>query len=83
VIGLGTQDSLQEAREFVEDRRTTFTMLWDESFESWIELDVTVQPAAILLTPDGTIVTSWSAHFPRTKSSTSPPSSPRLITPGV
>ena len=32
-------------------------MLWDESFESWIELGVSSQPTAILLTPDGTIIT--------------------------
>ena len=57
MIGLGTQDSLKEAREFVEDRGTTFTMLWDESFQSWIELGVTSQPTAVLFTPDGTIST--------------------------
>ena len=49
MIGLGTQDTLEEAREFAEDRGTTFTMLWDESFESWIELGVSSQPTAILL----------------------------------
>ena len=64
MIGLGTQDSLQEAREFVEDRGTTFTMLWDESFESWIELGVSSQPTAILMTPDGTIITGWVGRFP-------------------
>jgi peroxiredoxin len=64
VIGLGTQDSLGEAEEFVEDYGTTFTMLWDESFRSWIELGVTSQPTAILLTPDGTIVTGWVGRFP-------------------
>ena len=64
MIGLGTQDSLQEAREFAEDRGTTFTMLWDESFESWIELGVASQPTAILLTPEGTIITGWVGQFP-------------------
>ena len=64
MIGLGTQDSLEEAREFVEDRGTTFTMLWDESFQSWIELGVTSQPTAVLFTPDGTIITGWVGRFP-------------------
>jgi peroxiredoxin len=64
VIGLGAQDSPEEAREFVEDRGTTFTMLWDESFESWIQLGVTSQPTAIRLTPDGTITTGWTGRFP-------------------
>ena len=39
-------------------------MLWDESFESWIELGVTSQPTAVLLTPDGTIMTGWVGRFP-------------------
>ena len=39
-------------------------MLWDESFESWIELGVSSQPKAILLTPDGTIITGWVGRFP-------------------
>ena len=52
VIGLGTQDSLGEAEQFVADRGTTFTMLWDESFESWAALNVTAQPTAILFAAD-------------------------------
>jgi peroxiredoxin len=64
VIGLGTQDSLGEAEEFVDDYGTTFTMLWDESFQSWIELGVSSQPTAILLTPEGTIITGWVGRFP-------------------
>lgn len=64
MIGLGTQDTLEEAREFVDDRGTTFTMLWDESFDSWIELGVSSQPTAVLLTPDGTIIGGWVGRFP-------------------
>lgn len=64
VVGLGTQDSLDEAREFAADRGITFTMLWDESFQSWLELGVTSQPTAVLLTPDGTIMTGWVGRFP-------------------
>ncbi len=64
MIGLGTQDSLGEAEAFAETYGTTFTMLWDESFQSWIELGVTAQPTAILLTADGTIVTGWIGGFP-------------------
>ena len=64
MIGLGTQDSLGEAEEFVEDHGTTFTMLWDESFQSWIELGVSSQPTAVMFTPDGTIITGWVGPFP-------------------
>lgn len=34
MIGLGTQDSMDEAYDFVERFDLTFTMLWDETFES-------------------------------------------------
>ena len=63
--GRGGSALLRERRkEFVDDRGTTFTMLWDESFESWIELGVSSQPTAILMTPDGTIITGWVGRFP-------------------
>jgi hypothetical protein len=64
VVGLGTQDSLGEAEDFAENFGTTFTMLWDESFESWIELGVTAQPAAVVLSPDGQILAGWLGGFP-------------------
>ena len=38
-------------------------MLWDGSFQSRIELGVSSQPTAILLTPDGPIITGWVERF--------------------
>lgn len=65
VVGLGTQDSLGEAGEFVEDNGTTsFTMLWDESFQTWQEIGITSQPAAVLLAADGTPISGWVGPFP-------------------
>ena len=64
VIGLGTQDSLGEAVDFVEQFGTTFTMLWDESFQSWIELGVSSQPTAVFVSPDGEVITGWIGGFP-------------------
>ena len=34
-------------------------MLWDESFESWIELGIRGQPAAILFAADGARLGAW------------------------
>ncbi|MEM9515848.1 MAG: TlpA disulfide reductase family protein [Actinomycetota bacterium] len=65
VIGLGTQDSLGEAEDFVRDFGTnSFTMLWDESFQSWQSLGISAQPAAVMFQPDGTIITGWLGPFP-------------------
>ena len=64
VVGLGTQDSLGEAREFVSRYKTTFTMLWDESSRSWRALDISGQPAAVLLAPDGRELKRWLGPFP-------------------
>lgn len=64
MIGLGTQDTLGEAEEFVTNYGTTFTMLWDESFESWSALRVTSQPTAILFAADGTPIQGWLGPFP-------------------
>ncbi len=64
VVGLGTQDSLDEAHDFVNDRGTTFTMLWDESFEGWQALGISSQPSAVLLDTDGSIIAGWIGGFP-------------------
>ena len=63
VIGLGAQDDLESARDFVADGGITFTMLWDESFESWIQLGVRGQPMAILFDADGTPLGTWSGFL--------------------
>ena len=64
VVGLGAQDSLGDAEEFVERFGTTFPMLWDESFEAWIVLGVTSTPTALLLAPDGEPIAGWIGAFP-------------------
>lgn len=64
VIGIGTQDSLGEADDFVDTYGTTFQMLWDETFETWQALGITAQPAAVLFTADGERVAGWLGPFP-------------------
>lgn len=51
------------AREFVDRAGITFTMLWDESFESWRKLGIRAQPAATLYAADGTALGSWTGRF--------------------
>lgn len=63
MVGLGTQDSLDMAREFVDRYGTTFAMLWDPSFRSWRELGVAGQPAAILVNRSGEEVARWLGPF--------------------
>ena len=68
VVGLGTQDSLGEARKFVTDSGArSFTMLWDESFETWLEIGVTSQPSAVLLAANGTPILGWIGPYPEDK----------------
>lgn len=65
VVGLGTQDSLDEAVEFSEDFGTqSFTMLWDSSFQTWQEIGITSQPSAVLLAADGSPISGWVGPFP-------------------
>lgn len=64
-MGLGTQDSLGQAEDFVAEHETnSFTMLWDESFQTWIEIGITSQPSAVLLAADGTPIQGWVGPFP-------------------
>ena len=57
LVGLGTQDDLDLAQEFVSSTGiSSFRMLWDESFDSWAEMGVVSQPAWALFTPSGELV---------------------------
>ena len=65
VIGLGTQDGLGQAEDFVDRFGTdSFTMLWDESFVSWQAIGVRSQPTAVMLSPDGEPLAGWIGPFP-------------------
>ena len=65
MIGLGTQDTFGEAEDFVATYGTvSFPMLWDETFDSWSQLGVSGQPAGMLFSADGTIITQWSGGIP-------------------
>ena len=61
---MGTQDSFEEAQDFVADYGTTFTMLWDPTFESWMHFGITGQPAGMLATADGKLVGQWRGGIP-------------------
>lgn len=65
MVGLGTQDDLDLAEDFVAATGTvSFPMLWDPSFESWQHYGITGQPAGLLLDPDGVLVRQWTGVLP-------------------
>jgi hypothetical protein len=63
VVGLGTQDSLPEARDFVTSYGTTFLMLWEDGNQSWRRLRISGQPAAILVDGGGRELKRWFGAF--------------------
>lgn len=64
VVGLGAQDSLGQAEDFVEEHgMKTPRMLYDASFDSWEHFGVNGQPAAILFDPDGAAREGWFGPF--------------------
>jgi hypothetical protein len=67
VIGVGTQDSLGLAEGFVASTGTTFTMLWDPTFESWRQLGISGQPAGMLLDSNGQILDQWRGAIPQSR----------------
>ncbi len=68
VIGLGAQDTYDEAIDFVEKYGTkSFRMLYDESFESWSQLGIRGQPIAILFDTNGRGNTIWYGPFNETE----------------
>ncbi|MBA2350042.1 MAG: TlpA family protein disulfide reductase [Solirubrobacterales bacterium] len=64
VVGLGTQDSEQEAKDFVaEHGLKTPRMLYDESFASWQQLGIRSQPGAMMFDSDGVSRYTWVGAF--------------------
>lgn len=65
VVGLGTQNDLGQALDFVQTYGTvSFPMLWDPTFASWAQLGITGQPAGMLFDADGRLVERWSGPIP-------------------
>ena len=57
VIGLGTQNSVDDAVDFVESTGTlSFPMYWDETQISWSAFGIRGTPAAALLSPTGELI---------------------------
>lgn len=64
VVGLGTQDSEQEAKDFVaEHGLKTPRMLYDESFASWQQLGIRGQPGAMMFDTEGVSRFTWVGAF--------------------
>jgi hypothetical protein len=64
VVGMGAQDSLEMAVDFIEDGGlVTPLMIWDASFETWNYYGVTGQPTAVLVDPAGEPVGGWRGVF--------------------
>lgn len=66
MIGLGTQQGLEDARSFYNDYGPfTFPLLWDESGESWAQIGISVQPGVAIYRADGTLLEKWYGGLER------------------
>ena len=64
MIGLGTQNTVDDAVEFVESTGTlSFPMYWDETLVAWDAFGIRGTPAAVLLSPSGEILDGWIGPF--------------------
>ncbi len=64
ILGLGAQDSLEEAYGFLDDTGThDLRMVWDATGQSWIHHGVTSQPTIIVLGADGQVAGEWYRDF--------------------
>lgn len=68
VVGIGTQDDEQYARDFIADTGvSTPRMLWDASYESWRAMGITVQPTWILIKGNGEPIDGWVGGLPESE----------------
>lgn len=63
MVGLGTQDDLSEAEEFVADTGVKHQMVWDASGESWRYFELPTQPSSVLVGPDGTTIATFKGSL--------------------
>ena len=64
IIGLGAQDDLDQAADFLELTGTAdLEMVWDATGETWIHFGVTNQPTVVVLSPDGEVQATWFREF--------------------
>jgi hypothetical protein len=67
-VGLGTQDTREEAQAFDKSLGTNHVlMLWDPSFESWQKLGIAAQPAGMLFAADGKLILRFQGRIPEAK----------------
>jgi peroxiredoxin len=64
IVGLGTQDSFEEAQEFLADHDITFPLVWEDGFDTWNAFGVTRQPAAALISGNGDQLGGWAGEIP-------------------
>ena len=63
---MGAQDNFELAQDFLQQTGTeSFTMTWDASFDTWRYYQVTGQPTAILVDPNGQPIQGWRGVFPK------------------
>ncbi|MGQ0625532.1 MAG: TlpA family protein disulfide reductase [Sporichthyaceae bacterium] len=64
VIGMGAQDDLQQAEDFVARTLTAgLPMIWDARGSSWVHFRVTNQPAILVLSPEGKVTGRWFREY--------------------
>lgn len=64
IIGLGAQDDLGQAVDFLELTGTgELAMVWDATGETWIHFGVTNQPTVVVVSPDGEVQATWFREF--------------------
>lgn len=64
VLGLGAQDDLDQAVDFLADTSTgDLEMVWDRTGKSWLHFKVTNQPTVVVVDADGKVTKKWFRDF--------------------
>ena len=66
-MGIGAQDDFAYAERFVSQTRTTFTMLWSDSNESWRHFDVRRNSSVRMLDRGGNLADDSPSSFNRAR----------------
>ena len=65
MVGLGTQDDLRQAQQFLRRHKlSSVRLLWDATGVSWVRLRLAAQPAWLLIAANGTVAGSDLGAIP-------------------
>ena len=62
-VALGNQNTEADAHDFMARHALTFPSFWEDGYASWQAFRIQLQPASVLVAPDGRELGRWPGEL--------------------